>query len=223
MASDGDHSLTPMDASDRGSAAHGSSTALRPPPSAPDRPGRSTEDARRGPDGHRSGVEEGRANLAGIDRSVGSGGTTPPSRPRWRLVTAYVVVAVLLMVAVVVGVQANRQLGRTDDSLQAVRGQLRTTTAQVAVARAQLAAADARTEAAQRTLDAESAQLASDQAQLAKAQAGVHAKGVSIGELDTCLSGVEKALNQIAVGDQSGAASTLDGVSANCQNAEPSG
>jgi hypothetical protein len=153
---------------------------------------------------------------------------TPPAalrrrRRRRHLLLVYVVVSMMLLTAVVVGVQANRQLTRTDASLAAVRGQLQRTTAQVATARSQLATAAAHSEADQRTLHTESAQLAADQAQLAQAQADVHAKGVSIGQLDLCLSGVEQALNQIAVGDQAGAVTTLHGVAANCMNAEPSG
>jgi hypothetical protein len=144
-------------------------------------------------------------------------------RRRWRLVLVYVVVSLMLVTAVAVGVQANRQLTRTDASLASIRGQLHRTTAQVATARSELAGVTARSVAAQGTLNTVSAQLAADQAQLAKAQADVHAKGVSIGQLDLCLSGVEQALNQIAVGDQTGAATTLNGVSANCQSAEPSG
>jgi hypothetical protein len=150
-------------------------------------------------------------------------GTSGRRRGRRRLVLVYVVVSMMLVTAVAVGVQANRRLTRTDTSLTATRAQLQRTTAQVATARSKLAAAVAHSEAAEQTLNAESAQLAADQAQLAKAQADVHAKGVSIGQLDLCLSGVEQALNQIAVGDQVGAVTTLNGVSSNCQSAEPSG
>jgi cytoskeletal protein RodZ len=154
--------------------------------------------------------------------------STPPEasrrrRARRRLILVYVVVSMMLVTAVVVGVQANRQLGRTDTSLTSTRAQLQRTTAQVATARSKLAAAVAHSEAAEQTLNAEGAQLATDQAQLAKVQADVHAKGVSIGQLDLCLSGVEQALNQIAVGDQGGAVATLHGVASNCQSAEPSG
>ena len=46
-------------------------------------------------------------------------------------------------------------------------------------------------------------------------------QGVSISNLDTCLAGVEKALNQIALANQTGAAATLQGVASNCRAAEP--
>jgi hypothetical protein len=144
-------------------------------------------------------------------------------RRRRRLLVVYAVVSILLMTAMVVGVQANRQLTRTDASLASIRSQLRRTTAQVATARSELNTAVAHSVADDATLQTETAQLAADQSQLAKVQADVHAKGVSIGQLDLCLSGVEQALNQIAVGDQPGAATTLNGVSANCKSAEPSG
>jgi hypothetical protein len=89
-------------------------------------------------------------------------------------------------------------------------------------ARAQLAVDTAQSNQAGHTLSTESAQLAADQAQLAQAQAGVYAQGVSISDLDTCLSGVEESLNQLSLGNESGAATTLSGVAATCQDAEPS-
>jgi len=221
MAADGVNPFTAADASDPGWPAHGSSTALRPPPSEPDRVGHSVDNV--GPVADLGGADHHRADAGDIDRSGASGDARHRLRRRWRLVTVYIVVVALLVVAVAVGVAANRQLGRTDDSLNAIRDQLRQTTTRVAAARAKLAAVTGETAAAGRTLETETSQLASDQAELAKAQSGVQAKGVSISELDTCLSGVEQALNQIAVGDQAGAAKTLDGVSGNCRDAEPPG
>jgi hypothetical protein len=46
---------------------------------------------------------------------------------------------------------------------------------------------------------------------------------VSISDLDICLSGVEKALNQISLGNRNGAATTLNGASPSCRGAQPSG
>jgi type II secretory pathway component PulM len=205
METDGVHAFTSTDAADTARGAHATAVLDPHPPVPP------------APDGW-------------IDDRLSSDEAEPtPALPaalrrrRRRRLLAYVVVSILLVTAVVVGVQANRQLTRTDASLASIRGQLRQTTAQVATARSQLATAVAHSEADEGTLRTETAQLAADQGQLAKVQDDVQAKGVSIGQLDLCLSGVEQALNQIAVGDQPGAAATLNGVSANCQGAEPSG
>jgi hypothetical protein len=222
MATEGLSAFTPTDASDSGWRPRGSS-ALRPPPSPPAWPGLSPDRTGADADRHRADPGDDRADGDDTDSSGAPGEAGRRPRRRWRLVAIYVVVGALLVAAVVVGIQANRQLGRTDDSLNAIRGQLRQTTAQVAVARSKLAVVTGESAAAERTLETETTQLAADQSQLAQAQAGVHAKGVSISELDTCLSGVEQALNQIAVGDQGGAAATLNRVSAHCQSAEPSG
>ena len=84
-----------------------------------------------------------------------------------------------------------------------------------------LGSVTAQSAAAARTLATETSQLAAVEAQLAATEANVHADGVSIDDLDTCLSGVEQALNEISIDDQHGAASTLDGVAAPCRAAEP--
>jgi hypothetical protein len=206
METDGVHAFTSADAADTGRDAHGTAV-LDPCPPEPPTPDGWIDDRPSAVE-----AEPDQASPAALRR-----------RRRRRLLVVYVVVSVLLVTAVVVGVQANRQLGRTDASLASIRGQLQRTTAQVATARSELATAVAHSEADEGTLRTETAQLATDQSQLAKVQADVHAKGVSIGQLDLCLSGVEQALNQIAVGDQAGAAATLNSVSANCQSAEPSG
>ncbi len=139
-----------------------------------------------------------------------------------RLLLTTVVATAVLIAAVVVGVSAHHHLQQTRSSLASTRAELRHTLAQVAVARAQLTAASGRAETAAHGLASATAQLAADQARLARAQADVFAKGVSISQLDTCLAGVEAALNQISLGDQSGAGASLSGVAAHCRAAEPS-
>jgi hypothetical protein len=85
-----------------------------------------------------------------------------------------------------------------------------------------LTAVSAQATSAAQILATETAQLASVQSQLASAEADVFANGVSINDLDLCLSGVERALNQISLDDQAGAAATLDGVASSCRGAAPS-
>jgi hypothetical protein len=150
-----------------------------------------------------------------------------PDRPeraragRRRLVLAYALVVVLLAVAVSVAFGARARLHLTDTQLTATRARLARTVTRAHRAETALGSVTAQSTAAARTLATETSQLASVEAQLAATEANVFADGVSIDDLDTCLSGVEQALNEISLDDQHGAASTLDGVAASCRAAEP--
>jgi hypothetical protein len=143
-------------------------------------------------------------------------------RRRWGFLVVCLVGVVLLSASTAVAVGAHAQQHRTDAALASVRARLSQMDTLLIEARAQLAVDTAQSNQAGHTLSTESAQLAADQAQLAQAQAGVYAQGVSISDLDTCLSGVEESLNQLSLGNESGAATTLSGVAATCQDAEPS-
>ncbi len=151
-----------------------------------------------------------------------SGGRSKRPGRRHRPV-AYAVELLVLAAALVTAVDLHAQLGRTNGSLTSTRAELHRTIGQVAVAREELATVSDQSNAAARTLETETVQLAADQQQLSDAEASIHAKGVSISDLVTCLSGVERALNQISLGNQSGAATTLNGVSSSCRSARPSG
>ena len=144
---------------------------------------------------------------------------------RWgrrRLGWTYAVVIVMLAAVVAVGVSSRAQLHRTDDELTAVRARLHQTVQRARQAEAGLAAVTAQATSAAHLLATETGQLASVQSQLATTEANVFANGVSINDLDTCLSGVEQALNQISLNDQTGAATTLNGVAGSCRAAAPS-
>jgi hypothetical protein len=153
----------------------------------------------------------------GNDAAMPAGG-----RRRWGFLVVCLVGVVLLSASTAVAVEAHAQQHRTDAALASVRARLSQMDTLLIEARAQLAVDTAQSNQAGHTLSTESAQLAADQAQLAQAQAGVYAQGVSISDLDTCLSGVEESLNQLSLGNESGAATTLSGVAATCQDAEPS-
>ena len=147
--------------------------------------------------------------------------TAESKPPRKRRVI--VIAAVVLLVAAIVGVAVHYQLERSVTSLNAERAQLRRTETMLLTTQSQLTALQKQSDAAGSSLESATTLLAADQTKLADAQTKVFAQGVSISELDTCLSGVEKSLNQISLGDQSAAAATLSSVAANCQNAEPAG
>jgi hypothetical protein len=78
------------------------------------------------------------------------------------------------------------------------------------------AGARARRAAVTRSFDAAQASLASTQAALSRAQQGMESEGVDLGKLDSCLSGVEEALNQIAVGQTGGGLASLRASSSSC-------
>ena len=139
-----------------------------------------------------------------------------------RLVAGLVAGLLLLAALVVVGVVAHRDLEHTADTLAVERARLAQSQSQLSAARHRLAAVQSQSATAGRALSTASARLATAQSQLARAQADVSTQGVSISNLDTCLAGVEKALNQIALADQTGAAATLQSVASNCRAAEPS-
>lgn len=65
--------------------------------------------------------------------------------------------------------------------------------------------------------------LTSTQANLANANSGLTVKSTEIASLNTCLAGVGQALNQISVGDQTGAVASMSSVASSCQSAEGQG
>jgi cell division protein FtsL len=169
--------------------------------------------------------EVGNALLMASDEPQGVASVGPATKDpdRWRLRSVYLCAVLLLAVGTVVAVASHNQLARTQSDLATTRTDLHQTLGRLVVARRHLAATASGSNAAKATLDAESAALAADQKQLATAQANVYSNGVSIGNLDTCLSGVQKALNLISLGNQAGGAVALSDVATSCQSADPSG
>ncbi len=143
-------------------------------------------------------------------------------RRRWVGRAAAVVLTIVLVVALGIGVDANAHLRRTDATLDHTRTELHHAMALLTSARTHLAEATTEDDDAGATLAADTAALDSVQAQLVKAQANESEQGVNISDLDTCLSGVEQALNEISLSDQTGAGTTLGRVANACTSAEPS-
>jgi len=65
--------------------------------------------------------------------------------------------------------------------------------------------------------------LTTTEANLTNANTGLTLKATEIATLNTCLAGVGQALNQISVGDQTGAVVSMSGVASGCQSAEGQG
>jgi hypothetical protein len=127
----------------------------------------------------------------------------------------------IVMAAIVVGVTSQLDIANTNGSLAVSRTNLRHAQKTLDGLRGQLTAMKAQSTAAGIALAGQSAVLAKDQAALAGAQMSVVANGVNISALDSCLSGIEQTLNQIAVNDVAGATSTLGSVENTCKSAHP--
>lgn len=97
---------------------------------------------------------------------------------------------------------------------------------QVSVARRNLTSTRAQTDLVGQEIRAVAASVLQNQADddstessIAATEAGLFVAGYDIGQLDLCLNGVTKALDQVAVGQNSGALSSLGSVAANCNAA----
>lgn len=140
---------------------------------------------------------------------------------RWRLLTAYGCGVVLLVAAVWVAADTTAQLHRTDAELATVQARVQQTVARIQVTRVALHKVSVQSAAAARMLGTESSELATDQSHLSAAEADVTTNGVNISDLNTCLSGVQQALNEISLGDRPDAVASLDRVGPTCKAAEP--
>jgi hypothetical protein len=73
------------------------------------------------------------------------------------------------------------------------------------------------------TLQADSTNLKGMQAALLQAQTTVWHQGAAINDLQTCLGGVQQALNALAVGDRDMGLDALGSVSGPCQSVASAG
>ena len=156
------------------------------------------------------------------DHGVGRPPVDVRRRRRVRAVAAASVVA-LVAFLVVSGLQARGQLARSTSTFASTRAEQRSTLARLGRTEASLATVLGQSLSDRRTLGSVNAALAAERSQLAQQQQNLFIQGVSISALDTCLGGVESALNEVALNDQPGAISTLQGVSASCRTAGASG
>ena len=87
----------------------------------------------------------------------------------------------------------------------------------------ELASANADLASTQKSLASASSTLASTQSSLANANTSLFFEGTTVTDLNRCLAGVEQALNQIAVGNQSGAVKSVSAVASSCRSAQSGG
>jgi chromosome segregation ATPase len=116
-------------------------------------------------------------------------------------------------------IHASSQFVGTRSSLTATQRQNDAVLADLAAVRQRLQAVDGQATRDTKALATDTAQLEAVQAALGHAQDNVTLQGSAISTLQSCLSGVEQALNALSVGDQSSAIAALRAVSADCQMA----
>ena len=111
---------------------------------------------------------------------------------------------------------------RAQHSLSITRRQVHAVTAQLDVLLRDLNLLRTQVGSDTTALNQDSSQLLGAQTSLSAAQAHVTQQSSLITSLQTCLIGVEQALNELAVGKQSTAIAALNSVSSSCTAAEDS-
>jgi hypothetical protein len=145
------------------------------------------------------------------------------SRPRaWRWVAG---LAAVTLVAGVLGllandeVRANSRFDRSDASLTVVRQRIAVVRSELAVASSELHVVDGLVAQDHVALGRDTAQLQGVQQALAGARAHLSYQARDITDLRACLTGVEQALNALAVNDRGHAIAALSAVAPNCNAA----
>lgn len=161
-----------------------------------------------------------------IETAPGWSGEPPltPSEARPRRFRAVLSVTVAGLLVTVIAVTATyQQHARVTPSLTSARSELSRELVQSSADQSQLDSTDGQVDAAERSLASDTALLTKDRAQLADTEARTDLQGVNIADLHLCLAGVERALNQFALGDRTGAITILGTVTSSCRGAGPVG
>jgi len=147
---------------------------------------------------------------------------SPEEHPR-RLRTVLGVTLVGLVLVAIGTVAAYERHSSVDPSLTSARAELHQELDRLSAAQSELGSTSGQADAVAQSLASDTTLLTRDQAQLADTEGRTDLQGVNISDLHLCLAGVERALNQFALGDRSGATGTLGTVTTLCRDAEPVG
>ncbi len=155
--------------------------------------------------------------------------THPPPEPRLSRRARWIIgLGAVALCAAAVGylivdqAQARTQYGRAQTALGVTEQRSRTVSAELKEASRDLSVLKTQVGSDTTALSQDSAQLLGAQTSLSAAQAHVTQQASLITSLQTCLVGVERALNELAVGSQTGAIAALNAVSTSCTAAEAS-
>lgn len=152
-------------------------------------------------------------------------GPTPRRRPsrraRWVVgLAAGALFTSALSYLVADQVQAHDRYGRAQTALGVTRQRTHTVSAQLAEVRRDLSVLETQVGSDNTALNQDALLLLGAQTSLAAAKSHVTQQASLINSLQTCLVGVEQALNALAVGSQANAIAALNSVSTSCTAAE---
>jgi hypothetical protein len=119
-------------------------------------------------------------------------------------------------------VHARDQYGRTHTALGLTQQRTRTVSSQLQDLSRDLSVLKTQVGSDTTALTQDSSQLLGAQTSLSAAQAHVTQQASLITSLQSCLVGVEQALNELAIGNRASAIAALNAVSASCTSAETS-
>ena len=142
-----------------------------------------------------------------------------------RVILGSAMVAVLVAALVAAGLlatsawSARHQARDADRAAAATRAQVRSLNHQIDQIDAELARVSARSRGAETALESANRSLAALRFELAATQARQFDQGVSIGAVQSCLGGVQTALNDIALGFPGQATGALHKVAGSCATA----
>ncbi len=146
---------------------------------------------------------------------------TPPPPTRWRAwllgLTLVALLATGLGYVVANEVQANTQFDQAHASLIVTRHRADRVLRNLNSVRRDLTTVNRWVGVDTVALAKDTARLKGVQTVLAQAQANVSQQGATIGDLQTCLGGIEQSLNALSVGDLNSAISALQDVSGACR------
>jgi hypothetical protein len=141
-----------------------------------------------------------------------------PRSHRRRAVVGGIAIALLAVGCLLVtsDVRGRAEIRTAHVSLVSTGRQLGHLRSELAAIRRRLTAARSGRQAVIRSFDAAQSALSATQANLSTAEEGIHNQGLDLGALNTCVSDVEQALNQFAVGQTSGGVASLRASSTAC-------
>ncbi len=137
-------------------------------------------------------------------------------------IAAFCVLAATVGYLVADQVDQRHQFNRSEASLTVTRHHIATVAAQLAALQHDLLALGNQVETDTTALNQDESQLKGAQTQLSAAEANVTQQSSMITSLQTCLGGVEQALNALSVDNQLRAFALLESVSSSCTAAADS-
>jgi len=147
--------------------------------------------------------------------------TGPKTTRRRTILWIGLIVAMALFATALGSIASNEartdtQVDQTDRSLVVTQGHLRTVLANLGSVRMELQGMNVQVFLTAKALAQDVANVALAQNELANAQSDVSHQTAIITDLQTCLGGVQEALNALSVSDQAGAINALDSVAPSC-------